>query len=72
MPQKLRCIGLDIHDPPFYHKAVCGLILYCSRIRKNVTDREKRTENREQTEKPITEAILILMNGRANIIETLL
>ena len=35
----------------FYHKVVRSLTLYCSRIRKNVTDRE--------TEKPITEATLI-------------
>ena len=35
-----------------------GLILYLSRIRKLVTQ-PQRTENREQTEKTITEAILI-------------
>ena len=43
----------------FYCEAVRGLISYCSRIRKNVTDREQTDR---QTEKPITEAILILMD----------
>ena len=35
----------------FYREAHSGNILYCNRIRKNVTDR--------QTDKPITEATLI-------------
>ena len=43
-----------------------GLILYCSRIRKNVIHRIRkksniqRTENRQRTEKAITEATLIV------------
>ena len=48
----------------FYCEVHSRLILYCSRIRKNITDREKdkekRTENREQTEKPVMEATLIM------------
>ena len=41
----------------FIARRCSGLILYCSMIRKNVT--ENRQTDREQTEKPITEATLI-------------
>jgi len=42
----------------FYSEHCSGLILYGSRIRKNVARREQ-TDREQRTEKPITEATLI-------------
>ena len=47
-----------------------GLILYCSRIRKNVTCREQ-TDREQRTEKQITEATLIQMDRRVKWANTL-
>ena len=36
-----------------------GHVLYCSRIRKNVTEKTQRTDREQRTEKAIREATLI-------------
>ena len=42
--------------------AVGSPMLYCSRIRKNVTDRETEKQSEKQRENSVTEATLITMD----------
>ena len=62
----LNSLLTTIPNRNFYCKHCSSLILYCSRIRKNVTyihTEKRQIENREQkTEKPITEATVIWMD----------
>ena len=46
------------------HKVQSSLILYCRRIRKNVTENREQTDRNQITEKPIIEATLISMDRR--------